>query len=146
MVLVVDDDAQIRKAWHALLEAWGVEVHSAADGTAAEQLLSKGLRPQIIFCDLRLPGKEDGLQLLERWQVSHPEAHAVLLTGDRNSEALACAEEAGYLLLAKPMDPSGRRPGRHAAQAGARPLRDRADGPDAGPATRPALQRQRPRT
>ncbi|NAW06235.1 hybrid sensor histidine kinase/response regulator, partial [Salmonella sp. gx-f8] len=31
VVLVVDDDPQIRKAWHALLEAWGVEVHSAAD-------------------------------------------------------------------------------------------------------------------
>nr|AAA03213.1 virulence regulator protein [Ralstonia solanacearum] len=106
VVLVVDDDAQIRKAWHALLEAWGVEVHSAADGPTADELLSRGLRPQIIFCDLRLPGKEDGLQLLERWQVSHPEAHAVLLTGDRNSAALARAEEAGYLLLAKPMDPN----------------------------------------
>jgi len=30
----------------------------------------------------------------------------VLLTGDRNSAALARAEEAGYLLLAKPMDPN----------------------------------------
>lgn len=84
----------------------GVEVHSAADGPTADHLLMRGLRPQIIFCDLRLPGKEDGLQLLERWQVSHPEAHAVLLTGDRNSAALARAEEAGYLLLAKPMDPN----------------------------------------
>ncbi|CAJ0739781.1 Sensor histidine kinase RcsC [Ralstonia edaphis] len=106
VVLVVDDDPQIRKAWHALLEAWGVEVHSAADGRSAEQLLARGIRPQIIFCDLRLPGEEDGLQLLERWQVSHPDAHAVLLTGDRNSAALARAEEAGYLLLAKPMDPN----------------------------------------
>jgi CheY-like chemotaxis protein len=103
-ILVVDDDKQIRSAWQALLEAWGVTVHCAGDGAQADALLCKGLSPDIIFCDLRLPGGENGFQLLERWQADHPQARSALLSGDLRSEALAAAEEAGYVVLPKPVD------------------------------------------
>ncbi|MBF6992086.1 hybrid sensor histidine kinase/response regulator [Cupriavidus sp. IK-TO18] len=108
-VLVVDDDSQIRKAWIALMEAWGIHVACAAHGAEADKLFAKGLRPDIIFCDLRLPGSENGLDLLERWQNTQPQARSALLTGDLKSAALAAAEEAGYFVLPKPVDPASLR-------------------------------------
>jgi len=108
-VLVVDDDSQIRKAWIALMEAWGIRVACAAHGVEADTLLASGLKPDIIFCDLRLPGKENGLDLLERWQNTQPQARSALLTGDLKSAALAAAEEAGYFVLSKPVDPAALR-------------------------------------
>ncbi|KWR90978.1 hybrid sensor histidine kinase/response regulator [Cupriavidus sp. IDO] len=108
-VLVVDDDSQIRKAWIALMEAWGIRVACAAHGAEADALFAKGLRPDIIFCDLRLPGSENGLDLLERWQNTQPQARSALLTGDLKSAALAAAEEAGYFVLPKPVDPASLR-------------------------------------
>lgn len=108
-VLVVDDDNQIRKAWIALMEAWGIRVACAAHGAEADALFQKGLKPDIIFCDLRLPGSENGLDLLERWQTTQPQARSALLTGDLKSAALAAAEEAGYFVLPKPVDPAALR-------------------------------------
>ncbi|MBY4897273.1 hybrid sensor histidine kinase/response regulator [Cupriavidus sp. AU9028] len=108
-VLVVDDDRQVREAWTALMQAWGVHVSCAADGAQAERLLQDGLRPHIIFCDLRLPGEENGLDLLERWQETQPQARMALLTGDMKSEALLAAEDAGYFVLEKPADPAALR-------------------------------------
>ncbi|WP_427311105.1 hybrid sensor histidine kinase/response regulator [Cupriavidus sp. H39] len=108
-VLVVDDDSQIRKAWIALMEAWGIRVACAAHGAEADKLFAQGLRPDIIFCDLRLPGSENGLDLLERWQNTQPQARSALLTGDLKSAALAAAEEAGYFVLPKPVDPASLR-------------------------------------
>ncbi len=108
-VLVVDDDSQIRKAWIALMEAWGIRVACAAHGAEADKLFATGLRPDIIFCDLRLPGSENGLDLLERWQNTQPQARSALLTGDLKSAALAAAEEAGYFVLPKPVDPASLR-------------------------------------
>jgi signal transduction histidine kinase len=108
-VLVVDDDSQIRKAWIALMEAWGIRVACAAHGGEADRLFAKGLKPDIIFCDLRLPGNENGLDLLERWQTSQPQARSALLTGDLKSAALQAAEEAGYFVLPKPVDPANLR-------------------------------------
>ncbi|QOT75841.1 hybrid sensor histidine kinase/response regulator [Cupriavidus basilensis] len=108
-VLVVDDDTQIRKAWIALMEAWGIQVACAAHGADADRLFLQGLKPDIIFCDLRLPGSENGLDLLERWQNTQPQARSALLSGDLKSAALAAAEEAGYFVLPKPVDPAALR-------------------------------------
>jgi len=84
-------------------------VACAAHGTEADKLFAKGLRPDIIFCDLRLPGSENGLDLLERWQNTQPQARSALLTGDLKSAALAAAEEAGDFVLPKPVDPASLR-------------------------------------
>lgn len=103
-ILVVDDDAQVRNAWSALLKAWGVAVHCVDDGAGADAALAEGLRPDVILCDLRLPGAENGLQLMERLHAAHPEAHVALLSGDPKSQAYLAAEEAGYVVLSKPID------------------------------------------
>ncbi len=103
-ILVVDDDRQVREAWSALLKAWGIAVHCVDDGAGADAALTGGLCPDVILCDLRLPGLENGLQLMERLHAAHPASHVALLSGDPRSQAFLDAEEAGYVVLSKPVD------------------------------------------
>jgi len=64
--LVVDDDIVSRMALMDLLSAYGVfELVEAEDGAAAWALLEQGLRPEICFCDVRMP-RMSGIALLER--------------------------------------------------------------------------------
>jgi two-component system chemotaxis response regulator CheY len=69
--LVVDDDIVSRMALMDLLSAYGVfELVEAEDGQAAWSLLFNGLRPAIVFCDVRMP-RMSGLDLLERIKADH---------------------------------------------------------------------------
>jgi two-component system chemotaxis response regulator CheY len=64
--LVVDDDVVSRMALVDLLSAYGVfELVEAEDGAAAWDLMAGGLRPEICFCDVRMP-RMSGIDLLER--------------------------------------------------------------------------------
>jgi two-component system chemotaxis response regulator CheY len=64
--LVVDDDVVSRLALLDLLSAYGsFELSEAEDGQAAWTLLQKGARPDIVFCDVRMPHMS-GIDLLER--------------------------------------------------------------------------------
>ncbi|MES2317510.1 MAG: response regulator [Pseudomonadota bacterium] len=64
--LVVDDDVVSRMALMDLLSAYGVfELVEAEDGAAAWDLMAGGLRPEICFCDVRMP-RMSGIDLLER--------------------------------------------------------------------------------
>ena len=65
-VLVVDDDVVSRMMLMHLVDSCGqYEIVEAEDGEDAWRLLSDGLRPGIMFCDLRMP-RLDGLELLAR--------------------------------------------------------------------------------
>ena len=70
-VLVVDDDAGIRFFLTETLEQMGYEVTTANKGEAALDLL-RDTAFDLIFLDLNLGGKTDGLRVLEmakwRWQ------------------------------------------------------------------------------
>jgi two-component system chemotaxis response regulator CheY len=65
-VLVVDDDIVSRMVLMHLVDNCGkFEILEAEDGQDAWDQLSGGLRPGIIFCDLRMP-RLSGMALLER--------------------------------------------------------------------------------
>lgn len=61
MVMVVEDDADLRDGIAYLLEASGYEVIAAADGEEALDRLRHGARPCLILLDLLMPRK-DGFQ------------------------------------------------------------------------------------
>ena len=65
-VLVVDDDVVSRMVLMHLVDSCGAyEIYEAEDGLDAWEQLQGGLRPAILFCDLRMP-RWSGMELLER--------------------------------------------------------------------------------
>ena len=55
LVLVVDDDDDLREVLSEILDARGYAVDTAPDGAAALARLRGGLAPAIILLDLRMP-------------------------------------------------------------------------------------------
>ncbi len=62
MVLIVDDDALVRRFVGELLHAHGYDVHLAEDGEAALRQVGE-LRPDLVLLDLVMPYK-DGFEVL----------------------------------------------------------------------------------
>lgn len=103
--LVVDDDPLVRSAWETLLASWGLQVACVESGGQAIRMLDEGFSPQAIFCDQRLRSGESGFKLLRTLLERLPEASGAMISGELDSTELAVAEEQGYLVLRKPVDP-----------------------------------------
>jgi signal transduction histidine kinase/CheY-like chemotaxis protein len=103
--LVLDDDPQVLAAWKALLESWGVTGSYAADSTQAMQLLDAGTIPDAIFCDQRLRSGESGFDVLKALLNRFPQACGAMVSGEFHSPELQDAENEGYLVLSKPLEP-----------------------------------------
>jgi two-component system chemotaxis response regulator CheY len=95
-VLVVDDDVVSRMMLMHLVDNCGqYEIVEAEDGEDAWRQLAAGLRPGILFCDLRMPHL-DGMALLARLRADPALAALpfVLVSAASDAETLA---EAGRL-------------------------------------------------
>ncbi|AMK76419.1 MULTISPECIES: hybrid sensor histidine kinase/response regulator [Methylomonas] len=103
--LIIDDEPQVRGAWQALLSSWSVEAACAASANEAIAWLDNGFEPQAIFCDQRLRSGESGFELLQALLERCPDAAGAMISGEFDSPALAQAEQEGYLVLHKPLDP-----------------------------------------
>ncbi len=107
IALVVDDDKEIRAAMSMLLEGWSCKVLSASSGPEARALLdSSGSSPHVVLADYRLPGEENGINVIRSVQRAHPGAAGILISGDIAPEILKEAEDSGFRLLHKPLRPA----------------------------------------
>lgn len=55
VVLVVEDDPNLREVFSEVLESEGYRVHVAADGAQALAVLENGATPCVVLLDLRMP-------------------------------------------------------------------------------------------
>lgn len=129
-VLVVDDDVVSRMMLMHLVDACApCEILEAEDGEDAWRLLADGLRPDIVFSDLRMP-RLDGLALLARLRADPALAATPFVLVSAASDA-GTLEQAGRLgasgCLAKPFAHAQVR----AVMAGLAPAREDA-GADSG--------------
>ena len=69
IVLVVDDDADVRESLELVLRDAGYDVFLAEDGQAALDMLGFGLRPAVILLDLMMP-RLNGLEFLEQFRTT----------------------------------------------------------------------------
>jgi signal transduction histidine kinase/ActR/RegA family two-component response regulator len=108
LIVVVDDEQAIRQATQSLLTGWGFDVIAAASGDEAVARLSgASARPDLIICDYRLRGEENGLAAIERLRSEFNQSiPAMLITGDTAPDRLAEAQASGLLLLHKPVSNS----------------------------------------
>jgi two-component system, sensor histidine kinase len=105
LILVIDDEASVRGAMRSLLSSWGHQVIAA--GSCAEMLQKisgRGIHADLIICDYRLRGNENGFDVIRRLRsVCREEIPAMLLTGDTSPDRLAEVAASGLPLLHKPV-------------------------------------------
>jgi CheY-like chemotaxis protein len=107
LVLLVDDDAAIRRLCSRCLEETGVVVLEAPDGQRGlEQAVS--VRPDLIVTDIAMPVL-DGLRLAAalRRDARTEKIPLIFLTGESTNETEARALDLGaFAYLSKPFDPA----------------------------------------
>lgn len=82
-VLLVDDDAFVRNVMSEMLKSLDVQqLTLASNGQEAVSLLAT-CKPDLIFCDLHMPG-QDGFQLMEELANRHYEGAIVIVSGQKN--------------------------------------------------------------
>jgi CheY-like chemotaxis protein len=101
---VIDDQTEIREGMRLLLEDLGCDV-ALAEGAADGLRLAKHARPDVVLCDFRLRGQDDGLSTITQLRALYPGLPAALITGDSAPERLRDAHAAGVRLLHKPVRP-----------------------------------------
>jgi len=80
-ILVVEDNADVRKATVSLLEQLGYRTTEVDTAAAALDLLACGMEIHLVFSDVVLPGQTDGLALARMLVARYPHIPVVLTTG-----------------------------------------------------------------
>jgi YesN/AraC family two-component response regulator len=78
-ILLVDDDAQVRKMLKITLERAGYEVVEAADGVQAVQVYSPDTI-DLVITDIVMPEKE-GIETIMELKTAHPEVRIIAISG-----------------------------------------------------------------
>ena len=100
-VLLVDDDAQLRKAMTQTLDLAGFLVTPLASAADVLQKITPDFAG-IVISDIRMPGI-DGLQLFERLRAMDPDLPVILVTGHGDIPmAVRAIQEGAYDFIAKP--------------------------------------------
>ena len=77
-LLVIDDDESIRKVLTVTLRDGGYEVLTAKDGKEGLEIFAEE-QPDIILCDLRMPGK-DGISVLKEIKARDPDKEVIVIS------------------------------------------------------------------
>ena len=102
-ILVVDDEANARKALRIILAEENYEISEAADGIEALRVISE-VAPEVVLSDVRMP-RMDGLTLLRKAKEQGSDAVFVMMTAFAAVETAVEAMHAGAEnYLVKPLD------------------------------------------
>jgi CheY-like chemotaxis protein len=128
-ILVIDDDAGIRRMLHMALESMGYAVSEAGDGKEGLALFAKH-PADLVITDLVMPGKE-GIETIRTLRKGHPHLKIIAMSGGsltHSSDNLKMAKSLGAnAAFSKPFTMAelakvitgllGSQPSDHAAQA-----------------------------
>jgi len=107
IVLIVEDQPDLRKLLRVTLGFEDLEIHEAEDGHAALRL-ARAIEPDVMLLDVMMPGGLDGLQVCE--QLKHDpvlqKIRIIMLTARAQAADIEAARVAGAdAYLAKPFSP-----------------------------------------
>ncbi len=103
-IIVCDDEAPMREMLDEFLTDEGYAVTVASNGAELRQIVPL-MRPDLVICDLKMPG-EDGLSLT-RWLRAESHAAVLLLTGMGTvMDRVVGLEMGADDYLAKPFEPA----------------------------------------
>ena len=103
VVLLVEDDPGVRQVAADALTGLGYIVQAAADAGAALRLLEGGMRPDVLFTDVVMPGELSSRALAERAQRMLPGLAVLFTSGYTQNSIVHNGElDQGISLLSKP--------------------------------------------
>ena len=107
LVLIVDDEPDVRKVVKMTLEKAGYDVIEAEDGEKAIQEVNKGENPlmlDVIISDIRMP-KINGVEAINYFQQQYPRVPLIVLTGFPDMEMATGFLKQGIVdYLVKPVE------------------------------------------
>jgi len=102
-ILIVDDEASIRKTLREILEFEKYKVDEAVDGLDCMVKLKQS-EYDVIIMDIKMP-KMDGLEALERIQFLAPDTPTIMISGHANIDTAVNAVKRGaFDFISKPPD------------------------------------------
>ena len=102
-VLVVDDEASIRRTLREILEYEDLGVEEAEDGEEALQKLREG-RYDVVLLDIKMP-KRDGMEVLQILSDEMPELPVIMISGHADIKTAVDATQMGaFHFIEKPPD------------------------------------------
>jgi len=105
IVLLVEDDRQLRRALVAMLEAWGVHVIEAENAPDTLELLEElQLTPDALLIDYQLSSGPSGLGLYHAISDRLGKLPCVIISADRSRYLRNDCKELGVDFLPKPLD------------------------------------------
>jgi DNA-binding response OmpR family regulator len=103
-ILVIDDEANLRRSLALLLQRAGYLVTTAANAQEAEQLLQAGAY-DLAFLDIKLPDR-NGMALLPEMRRTYPDMPVLILTANATLDsAIEAVRQGARDYLLKPIDP-----------------------------------------
>ena len=106
-VLIVDDDAHVRKTVRIALQQGGYDVCEAEDGEKAIDTLQHALAEQmvdVIICDLQMP-KMDGKDVIPFFRSQFPAIPIIVMTGFPDVQSATALFKQGVVdYLIKPVE------------------------------------------
>jgi CheY-like chemotaxis protein len=103
LILVVEDDPDIRDALYDALTDWSYLVRTADHGAQALEILGRGLRPDLVLLDLTMPVM-DGVELRRRMLADPELAFIPTIVVTARIDAPVDLLRA-HAVLRKPLDP-----------------------------------------
>ena len=104
-VLLVDDEANIRRMLGALLRSEGFKVTEAPNGNSALLLLDE-VGPDVVLLDLLMPPGPDGLETLTQMRDRGDAAPVIMMSGKAQlTDAVRAVKLGAFQFLEKPLSP-----------------------------------------
>jgi len=101
-ILAVDDEVEVITSLKYSLESQGCVVHTAQD-TATALDIAKVAQPDLLICDFRLSGNDNGICTVNAIRKLYPDLPAIMITGDTAPDRLREATAADLELMHKPV-------------------------------------------
>jgi two-component system nitrogen regulation response regulator NtrX len=107
IVLIADDEPNIRRMVGALLSGEGYEVAETPSGVEAVARVKEG-EPDVALVDLMMPGELDGMATLGRLRDLAPDLPVIMMSGRAGlADAVKATKLGAFNFLEKPLTPEG---------------------------------------
>ena len=105
IVLLIENDPNLRNALTMTMEHWGVQVIDCPDRTEAVGILREiGVSPDVIVADYQLDNDELGIEVINEIRKEFGAISACIISAIRTSDLSASCAESGLEFIQKPID------------------------------------------